>query len=111
MERGRNQVETSTATPKIVLLFEERCLDNKRSFRNDQQPLPSRATQQQHARRQSRAGCLRQEGCEAQDLQQGHGGNRAVLEDVRIRQVAAHLPLADDFRGLETICDQGFRAA
>ena len=36
MERGRNQVETSTATPKIVLLFEERCLDNKRSFRNDQ---------------------------------------------------------------------------
>jgi hypothetical protein len=33
--RGRNQVERAEIAPKIVLLFEERRLDNKRSFRND----------------------------------------------------------------------------
>ena len=33
--RVRSQVERSTSYSKIVLLFEERCLDKKRSFRND----------------------------------------------------------------------------
>jgi hypothetical protein len=35
MARGRNQVERTHNSTKIVLLFEERCIDNKRSFRND----------------------------------------------------------------------------
>ncbi len=35
MARGRNQGRENLNSTKIVLLFEERCLDNKRSFRND----------------------------------------------------------------------------
>ena len=31
----RDQVEGCTVGSKIVLLFEERCLDKRRSFRND----------------------------------------------------------------------------
>jgi len=35
MARDRNHVERGNYYSKIVLLFEERSLDNKRSFRND----------------------------------------------------------------------------
>ena len=35
MARVRNQIEDCTVCSKIVLLFEERCLDKRRSFRND----------------------------------------------------------------------------
>jgi hypothetical protein len=40
MARVRDQVERAMRAAKIVLLFEERYFDNKRSFRND----PSLAT-------------------------------------------------------------------
>jgi hypothetical protein len=46
MARDRNHVEKGNCYSKIVLLFEERRLDNKRSFRNDSPARSALAGQQ-----------------------------------------------------------------